>query len=210
MAQNSIFTRKVGDWSESPPGKAFARAGTTDRIKELYVRDAGSWKNVWNFFIGTIVPDSDVDASDWTPTPLYLELNEDVPDDATTEIDTIFTGNIEQVRDFEVGLSNPIIPPTGGEVVTLRARFWLELVTDDVTKREVKIELRELTSIKKTINTFADKTAYVTTNSVLSQAEKDSISNWNNVRVRITYTVTGDSEIAQSIGHVTWIELEFA
>ena len=211
MAQNSIFTRSGGAWGESTPGKAFVRdGGSWKHITALWVRNSGLWENVWLLFVGGIIPDSDIDTSDWTPTPLYLELNEDVPDDATTEVTAFFSGNVQQTKDFEVGLSNPIITPTGGEDITLRVRFWLELQLQDVTQRDVKIELKELSTVKKTINTFADKTAYTTTSAVLSQAEKDSISNWNNLRVRVEYKITGDSEIAEAEGHVTWIELDFS
>ena len=208
MAQNSIFTRASGAWSESPPGKVFARSGTTDRIRGLYVRSAGSWKNIWNFFLGSIVPDSDIETTNWTPTPLYLELNEDIPDDATTEITADFSGSSEQIKDFEVGLSNPIITPTAGEVVTMRVRSYLELLVGN-SFNSVTMELKQGTTVKASRSQSVPD-GYITVVRVLSQAEKDSITDWDNLRVRVEFAVTGDDGSSTSKAHVTWIELEFS
>ena len=208
------MTAKVRDaasWKDVTAMKV-RDGGSWKTVKEAWVRDGGSWKSFFvGLFIGFLRPDADVETSDWTSTPLWNKLDEVSPDDATTEVSAIFTGNFQQTKNFEVGLSNPAGPPSGSETVTLRVRFWLQLVFQDVTQRSVKIELKELSTIKKTYNTFASKTGYQTTiNSILSQAVKDSINNWNNLRVRVEYKVTGDSEFAQSWGRVTWIELEFS
>ena len=204
------FVRDGGVWK--PITDLSARdAGVWRDVKKAYVRDGGVWKQFFSAgFIGFIRPDGDIESSDWTSTPLWQKLDEVAQDNATTEITTIFTGINSQTRDFEIRLSDPGDPPSGNEVITLRTRFWLDEIIGLVNQREVKIQLKQGTTVKKTINTFANLSGYVTTNSVLSQAQKDSITNWNDLRVKLAYTVRHDSEFHQSNGKVTWIEMQFS
>lgn len=209
VAQNSIFTRESGAWKESAPGKAFARSGTTDKVKRLFVRKTGAWENVWAFFFGAIVPDADIETSDWSGTPLYLKLNEDVPDDATTQISAGFVGDGGQTKDFEIGFSNPIIPPTAGETVTIRVRMWLDILAFGVSFKVATMTLKENAQVKLTFGTNLDTSGYLTREHVMTQAEKDSITNWNNLRLKVSFAVTGDNIFAASTGRVTWIEMRF-
>jgi len=214
MAQNSMFTRTTPDWDETIPGRGFVRhAGSSVRVKEFWVRDAGLWRNVWNFFIGTLRPDGDQETSGWTATPLYLKLDEVTPDDATTEITSGTVSSVcpsNTVHDFEVRLSNPSIAPTGGEVITLRIRAWLHEVSGLAITAGLRVQLKEGTSVRATLNTGLSKSAYATASMVLSQSEKDSIANWDNLFVNVRTTVCVENPGNSAHSHVRWIELEFA
>ena len=86
----------------------------------------------------------------------------------------------------------------------------MDLINNGVTEKAVKIELKDGGVVRKTINTSANTIGYVTTTAVLSQAEKDSINDWDALSVNVEFTVTGDGIAAVSNGYVTWIELEFS
>lgn len=198
-------------WDEVIPGSVHVRdAGSWKEVKSIFVRQAGAWQPVWERFIGTIRPDGDQSTVGWTTTPLWSDLDESSPDDSTTEVLHRFTSDVQEVSEFEVTLSNPATTPTARETVTLRTRFWLELINNGVTEKDVKIELKEGAVVRKTINAVASTIGYVTNISALSQAEKDSITDWDNLRVNVEFTVTGDDPIAVSDAFVTWIELEFS
>jgi hypothetical protein len=206
-----IYTRSGGAWAQSKPGQAFVRdGGSWKRIEQLHVRNAGSWSVVWAMFLGTLRPDSDIETSDWTNTPLYQKLDEVTADDSTTEVNAQFSGNSQQIKDFEVALSNPASTPTAGEVITIRSRFWLELTAFGEVQKDVKTELKEAGTVRKSVSVAANTSGYTTMAAVLSQAEKDSIGDWTNLRVRIEFKVQGDDPLSTSVGHVTWIELEFS
>ena len=206
-----ISSRSAAAWAESAPGSVHVRdAGTWKEVKSIHVRNAGVWDEVFQYIIGFLRPDADIETSDWTATPLWSKLDDTSPDDATTEISASFAGNGTQVKDFEIALSNPSGTPTTREVVTFRVRFWLDVISFGVDTKDVKIELKQGSTVKKTINTVASTVGYVTDTSTLSQAEKDSISDWDNLRVRVEYTVKGNDIFASSTGRVTWIELEFS
>ena len=208
-----VSSRSAAAWAESPPGSVHVRdAGAWKEAKAVHVRDGGVWKEVFKFFIGFIRPDSDIETTDWTSTPLWSKLDEVSPDDTTTEIDSEFFGNpaAPQVYDFEVSLSNPAITPTGAEVVTLKVRHWLEILSGGITSNDVTIELKQGSTVKATISTSGNTGTYVTSSKVLSQAEKDSITNWDDLRVRFEQSVQVTTLGDEAIAHATWIELQFS
>ncbi len=213
MAQNSIFTRAAAAWGESAPGKAFVRdGGSWKHITALWVRNSGLWENVWLLFVGRIHPDSDIDTSGWTATPLFEKLDEVTPDDASTEITSDTVTSVcpsHTVYDFEVGLSNPTLTPTGGEVVTLKIRAWLDEVSGVALTKGLRVQLKEGASVRATLNTGLSS-SYTTESLVLSQAEKDSITDWDNlsVNVRTNFCMQNIGDNVHS--HVTWIELDFS
>ena len=213
MAQNSIFTRSGVDWNETVPGKAFVRnAGSWEKITSLWVRNANLWENVWLLFVGRIHPDSDIDTSGWTATPLFEKLDEVTPDDATTEITSLDFNNSssEQVHDFEVALSNPTITPTGQETITWRVRHWLEEVFGSVSINNVTLQLKQGATVIATLLTSGNLVGYSTNFNTLSQAQKNNITDWTDLRFRVSYSIQVTSEGDEAIAHVTWIELEFS
>ena len=208
------FVRSAGSWSsELEPGTIFVRdGGTWKEVKSILVRQAAGWSIIWDEFIGFLRPNADIETTDWTPTPLNAELDEVSPDDATTEItsDTFNDSSSTTTYDFEVALSNPI-RPTGRETVVLKVRQWLEVLVGAVTTNNVTMELKQGAVVKATISQSGPfPGAYVTRTKTLSQAEKDSITDWDDLRVKVSFAVQvtnlGDSAEA----HVTWIELEFS
>ena len=210
---NSTFVRDAASWKLSGPGKTFVRdGGSWKDVRSLYVRDGGSWKAIWKFFVGILRPNGDIETSDWTSTPLFEKLDEVSPDDATTEITSsrFFLGG--NTFDFEIRLVSPFPPstPTGQETVTLRVRHWLEIITGTTIINDVTIELKEGAVVKKSISITASEIAYSTSTITLSQAEKDSITDWDDLRVRVEYHVQMSGGIETSEAHVTWIELQFS
>jgi len=208
-----IFTRSAAAWADSTYKSVWVRdSGTWKEVKTLKVRDGGVWKVAFEAFIGFLRPNSDVETGDWGSLPLYEKLDEVTADDATTEIDSEnFTNSSGvDVYDFRVGLSTPASTPTAGEVITLRVRHWLEILSGGLDSNDVTIELRQATTPRVTISTSSNTGGYTTTTHVLSTAEKESISAWNILNVRYEQsarvTTLGDS----AIGHVTWIELELS
>ncbi|KKL57799.1 hypothetical protein LCGC14_2231780 [marine sediment metagenome] len=213
VAQNSIFTRASGAWGESAPGKAFVRdGGSWKKITSLWVRNSGLWENVWHLFVGRIHPDSDIDTSGWTSTPLFEKLDEVTPDDASTEITSGTVSSVclsNTVHDFEVGLSNPTLTPTGGEEVTLKIRAWLHEVSGVVIIKDLRVQLKEGANVRATLNTVLSL-SYTTESLVLSQAEKDSITDWDNLSVNVRTTLCMENPGGSAHSHVTWIELDFS
>ena len=204
-----VFVRNVGSWSsELAPSKVFVRdGGAWKEVKSLWARNPASWGEVWRQWVGFLRPNADIETSDWTSTPLNEKLDEVSPDDATTEITADFSGSSEQTKDFEVALSNPI-RPTGRETIVLRMRGYVEELVS-TSSNSVTIELKQGSTVK------ASKTAmvpdgYSTMTYNLSQAEKDSITDYDDLRVRVEFAVTGDDGSSTSKGHVTWIEVEFS
>ncbi len=208
------FVRNAGSWSsELEPGTIFVRdGGAWKEVKSILVRQAAGWSIIWNEFIGSLRPDADVETSDWTPTPLYAELDEVSPDDATTEVtSSIFNDDAStQTYDFEVALSNPL-RPTERETVVFRVRQWLEVLVGAVTTNNVTMELKQGSTVKATISQSGPfPGGYVTKTKTLSQAEKDSITDWDDLRVRVSFEVQVTNSGDSAEAHVTWIELEFS
>lgn len=166
-------------------------------------------------FIGVIRPDSDVETSGWTSTPLWSKLDEVSPDDATTEITS--QGAISECPttesfDFEVGMSNPGSPPSGSEIVTIRARAWLHLVVGATpSTRTFLVQVKETTTVRASQSFTLNVSSYQTHSFTMSQAEKDAVGNWDNIRIRCVETSCLDSEADDEIhAHCTWIEMQFA
>ena len=207
-----ILSRSAGVWNPSTYKSVWVRdSGTWKLVKALRVRDGAAWRVVFEAFIGFLRPDSDVDASDWSASPLYQKLDEVSPDDATTEIDSELFSNPAgaDVYDFDVGLSNPAIQPIDTEVVTLRVRHWMEILSGGLVSNDVEIELKEGSVIRASLSTSGHTGVYQTHEIVLSQAEKESIINYNDLHVRFEQSAQVASFGDQAQAHVTWIELEF-
>lgn len=188
------------------------RDTTWKTVLEAKVRDAGAWKSFYVAgFTGFIRPDADSETSGWTSTPLWSKLDEVSPDDATTQIrsSTVSTQCPSTVdHDFEVALSNPGDTPSGNETMTVRVRAYVDEISGFVITRQILIELKEASAvIASTTRNLGF--SYSTHEMVLSQAQKDSISNWNNLLVRCRTRVCVDSGGDSARSFVTWIETEF-
>ncbi|MEX0786025.1 MAG: cohesin domain-containing protein, partial [Dehalococcoidia bacterium] len=143
-------------------------------------------------------PSSDFATGGWGTTPLWDKLDEAIPDDATTEIQS---SNDPIADPFEVGLSAVLDPQssanhavryratkTGDGTATLDAELYqgAALIASDVQ--------RTLT------------TAYQDFSFTLSSGEADLITNYSDLRVRITADSTAGTVVTNAL--VTWIELE--
>ena len=165
-------------------------------------------------FIGFIRPDSDVETSDWTATPLWSKLDETSPDDATTQITS--TTNITECPttetfDFEVGMSNPASPPTGQETVTIRVRALADEVIGSMPTKTLLVQVKETTTVRASSSFTLSAAGWTTPSFTMSQAEKDAVGNWDNMRVRCAVTLClNDGANDEGHAHVTWIEMEFS
>ena len=207
-----IFTRSAAAWADSTYKSVWVRdSGTWKEVKTLKVRDGGVWKVGFEAFIGFLRPNADLETSDWEAAPLYEKLDEVTADDATTEIDSEIFSNPAgaDVYDFDVGLEDPAIQPIDTEVITLRVRHWIEILSGGLTSNDVTIELKEGGVVRASLATSGHTGTYTTSTIVLSQAEKDSIINYDDLHVRFEQSAQVDSFGDQSQAHVTWIELGF-
>ncbi len=166
-------------------------------------------------FVGFIRPGNpDIESSEWTPTPLWEELDEVSPDDATTELESSVNATTHptvQLRDFEVTLTDPSGPPTGNETMVVRIRSWLDVVNGTANIRELRVQLKDTVTVRATGNFTLNVSGYQTHSFTLTQGEKDSISNYNDLRVNVRTRVSNDESLfPSSHGHVTWIEMEFS
>lgn len=163
-------------------------------------------------FIGFIRPDSDIETSGWTTTPLWNKLDETSPDDATTQI-TSSNGTTEcptvDNRDFEVTLTNPPTTPSGFETVTIRMRGHFHTTAGNLTTKQFRVQVKELTTIRR-FELFTAQSTYTTHSFTLTQAEKDAIGNWNDLRINVNFQSCHDAAGGSSHAHVTWIEVEFS
>ena len=205
-----VSSRSASAWNESAPGAVFGRAaGVSSEAKSVHVRQAGVWVKVFKYFEGFLRPDADIETSDWTATPLWSKLDETSPDDATTEIDSseFSDPDVAQTFDFEIRLTDPPSTPTGRETITWRVRHYLEVVSGNFDTDVITLELKQGSTVIATQSVSAN-TSYTTDSDVLSQAEKDSITDWTDLRIKVTYTIKMTNEGDSATAHVTWIELE--
>ena len=143
-------------------------------------------------------PDTDITTTGWTPTPLWEELNEQDPDNATTEITTADnpTNTV-----FEVAFSSITDPQTSsGHYV--RYRMYK-------TGGKTCTATAELYQGGTAIHSDAAQTltgTYATYSFNLSGAEADSITDYSDLRIRVTANCTGGG--AGSQVRATWAEFE--
>ena len=195
------------------------RDTTWKAVLQAWVREAGTWKEFFVAapagFTGFIRPDADIETSGWTSTPLWSKLDEVSPDDASTEITSGSYTAIcpsTQNRDFTVGMSNPASAPTGSETITLRVRIWLhQTAGGPSTTKILTMQVKELTTSRALTTRTISASGYSTQTFILSTAQKASVGNWDDIRIRCNLKVCGTGGFPNPVAHshVTWIEMEF-
>ena len=203
---------KVRDTTWKPIAGMEVRDTTWKPVLEAWVRDGGAWKSFYvQPFVGFLRPNADVDVTGWTLLPINEKLDEVTPDDATTETisqDFDDSGS-EQVHDFEVHLSNPGDTPNGTEVMTIRVRHRLEIELGATVVNNVIIRLKQGGTTIRQYNTSSNEGSYVTTTFTLSQAQKDAITDYDDLRIFYSLGVQMDQEGDWATGRVTWAEMQF-
>lgn len=163
-------------------------------------------------FVGFIRPDDDIETSGFSTTPLWQKLDEENFDDATTQIASSIVTSVcftNTDHDFEVRLSDPAGPPTGNETITVRVRARIDEIIGAAITKNLLFELKE-GSVVKASSSVTLQAGYTTHTDVLSQAQKDSISDWNNLSIRCRARICVENSGDQARSRFTWIEVEFA
>lgn len=139
-------------------------------------------------------PDGDISTSTWTTTPLWEKLDETTSDGATTQITT---GNNPTNQAFEVSLSNVSDPSSStGHVV----RYAINSNKNTCSGSAALIQ-GTTTIASKTITSWP--TTYTTDSFTLTSGQADSITDYTDLRVRLTASCTAGGNTKAS-----WIELE--
>lgn len=167
-------------------------------------------------FIGFIRPDGDIETTDFSPSSgstLWEMLDEVSQDGDTTNV---FTGLItsvcptETTDDFEIRLSDPGSNPGGTETITVRVVARHDEVVGAFITRKMFFELKEGGTVKATSATFNLTGSYATYSDVLTQAQKDSISDWDSMTIRVRTDMCVENSGDSGRARVTQAEVEFA
>ncbi|MEX2159372.1 MAG: hypothetical protein WEB04_08220, partial [Dehalococcoidia bacterium] len=143
-------------------------------------------------------PMADIATGGWATTPLWDKLDEVTADDATTEIQS----SNDPISDpFEVQLSAVSDPSLStGHILRYRvAQVGTKTATVDVALYQGATLIAS--DIQQTLTT-----TYQTFTYTLSGAEADAITNYSDLRVRVTASATGAGDLTTALA--TWIELE--
>jgi len=170
-------------------------------------------------FIGFIRPVSpDIESVGFSPdsgTDLFARIAEVTHDSDTSYILSTAVTSVcatETNHDCEITLGDPSSNPGNQQTITVRAvaRFFQVSGSAPVTK-EFFFVLKEGGTDKATSNTFTLTTSYQTFTDVLTQAQKDSISDWNAMTLRMECNFCIESPGPGSVRcRVTQAEVEFA
>ncbi len=211
--------RDAGTWKEvtAANGMWVRDAGIWKPLTDAWVRDGGTWKKFFTGetqFIGSINPDGNIQTSDWS-TPLWEKISDSQqsePDDATTQTTSSSIQNADNPEsfDFEVTMSNPATTPVGSETVKVRVRIYVDMSLGSLIEDDLKIQLKQGTTVKATRNTSVNTGSYSTKALTLSQAEKDSITDWNDLRVLIEINCQVTDEGDEGVGKCTWVDINFS
>ena len=144
-------------------------------------------------------PDSDITVGGWTITPLFQKLDEVTRSDAdfiTSPIDPSSPTN-----DVEIGLSG-VTDPATGTGHTLRYTFRFSGAGSGVT---LTVQLRQGATIIASFDEGSiTNTAFIQRDRTLTTAQADSITDYNDLRIRyLPGTVDEDEEMEWS-----WCEFE--
>lgn len=182
--------------------------GGLTEIGKMWRESGGSLTQIWPLgpaFSGTIRPNADVSQGGWTDEnlgdndgALWDELDEATPDGDTTAIGVLIGAGTSET--FEVHLSNPSEDPNGQETQAVSMTYFGSDLDVDWTVRLLEGSTEIFSwDPGSNINDYGTKTYF------LSDAEKDSISNYDDLRVEVTVS-SPDLGSAQ----VTQIEMEFS
>lgn len=148
-------------------------------------------------------PDSDVSTGAWATTPLWSDIDEVAADDDTTMVQSADDPSSDI---FEVGLTN-VTDPVSATSHTYRFRHKHTTTGGGSPPTfNLKCELFQGTTLIATTNVNTSDASWVTTGLSLSGAEADAISDYTDLRLRLTANKTAGSRTGRV--HVTWAELE--
>jgi hypothetical protein len=146
-------------------------------------------------------PDGDVsNAGAWTPTPLWSRLDETSPDDSSTMVST--GQNPTTADTFEVSLTNVADPfASTNHIIRFRAR-------GDDGGRDNFLEMRLYQGSTQIASTGVEDvtTSWTTFTYTLTSGQANSITDYNNLRLRFIPDTTGTGPGSRV--DVTWAELE--
>ena len=170
-------------------------------------------------FGGFIRPNSDINTTDWTPTPLFDELDEVVPDGAATEITSTTINSVTPIttaRVFEVGLTSPSVVPDNTEVVTVRVNVAksgsFAVNTGSAGDNTASVEVFVVSaSLDIASGSFVNiGTDFTSLEFILTKVERFSVANWNDVSVRTEFSMSVATASSAVEGRCTQLEIEFA
>lgn len=122
-------------------------------------------------------PDSDITTGDWTSVPLYAKVDEVAASDA----DFISATGDDYC---EMGLSD-IEAPGAGDVI-LRVRVRRPASSDDAT---LIVKLMEGSTVITERLVDVTSSSFVTASLTLTSGEKAAITDWSDLRVRLSRTL---------------------
>lgn len=173
-------------------GKSAFLEGAELTISSLDAFLAGQGTNLSNqivYMVGRgipLMPDGTIGQSgswkreDESTVNLHLSLNEFPSPNDTNYVKHDLVAGEEW---FECSLQNPIGTPGAGDVII----WWRGADLNLTDSCEITVELREGETVRASmVQTLPD--SYTTYSYTLSAGEKASISNWNNVRLRVRVT----------------------
>lgn len=140
-------------------------------------------------------PASDITVGGWLPTPIAPKLSEVIADDNTTKVSVTLNGTSDT---FEVKLSNLLGPVRAGHTIRIRTACG-------TVPGAFLVELYESTILRASFAADDGSGLFNTTTYVLSAAEANSISDYQNLRVRVR---AEETLFGITVFDVTWIELE--
>lgn len=141
-------------------------------------------------------PTSDMVVGGWTPTPLYQQLNETVPNDST-----LVTSPSGTAPSFQVKLSSLTNPQTTSGLVI---RFRAESPGGSGAAEQANAELFQgSTLIAQTGLQSLSRTTFTEINHTLTSAEANSITDYTNLNIKIV-TSKGSNEVIK----VSWMQFD--
>ena len=142
-------------------------------------------------FSGTLRPDSSVSVSGWEnqadgTTNLHNSVNDQ--SDATyvrQQIPVISVCPTTENDSIEFGLENPSTTPNGSESVNLRVKARKAFPFGGSGTSTMRIRLRQGTTVISTDSGNGLTTSFAWYDCFLSQAEKNAITDWTNLRALV-------------------------
>lgn len=163
-------------------------------------------------FVGFLRPDGDNGTGSFSPTPLYAELDETSPDDATTLVERRWPAYPSfDVDSFEVTLSNPSTTPSGAETITVRCRARARYTGGDPDTMTYTVILYEGAINRGNANGSFSDANWLT---ISFNVSASTITNHDNLRVYFgcagtPSATTNDTDTVSFYTDVTWIEAEY-
>ena len=169
-------------------------------------------------FGGFIRPNSDISTVEWTPTPLFSQISESVPDADASEIISTAVSTVTPsttARVFEVGLTSPSVVPDNTEVITVRVNAAksgsFSAGTGSVGDNTASLEVFVVSaSLDIASRSFVDiGTGFTSFEVILTKVERFTVVNWDDVSVRTEFSMSVATASSAVEGRCTQLEIEF-